>query len=136
MGLMACSKCGSSVSDQAISCPRCGDPLHTTVVSTDGDAADRDARRQQWITGIIGKPPSIWLWAVGPFVLIAVVAFALNISSASRWVFPVAFATYLVRSWPYWSRQRRLQQLDDPELQRQFAEANRIDSGRLHGERS
>ena len=136
MGLMACSKCGSSVSDQAIACPRCGHPLRTTVDSTDGDAAARPARRREWITGIIGKPPSIWLWAVGPFVLIAVIALALDISSASRWAFPVAFVTYLVRSWPYWSRQRRLQQLDDPELQRRFAEANRIDPGRLYGERS
>jgi hypothetical protein len=106
------------------------------MASTEIDNVDRTSRREGWITGIIGHPPSPWVWAVGPFALIAVIAVALNISSAGKWVFPVAFGTYLVRCWPYWSRKKRLQQLDDPELQRRFEEANRIDPGRVHGERS
>jgi hypothetical protein len=129
MALVACSECNGSVSDQATACPHCGNPLRKKKITwaEASEKARHDSKREEWITGIVGRPPSGWLWGVVPFVLLAILAGALDSPTLSAWAFPAAFGTYLLSCWPHWVRKRQLRQLDDSELQRLFANAKGID---------
>jgi len=152
MALVTCLECERQITDLAAACPHCGAPRvsthkRTTPPSRFGvlggfvagakegwaeskERAWHDFWQMDLINGIVGKPPSGWVWGVLPFFVMAYFAGAYDLEPTNaRWIFPAAFGVWILRCIPYWLKKRDLRRLDDRDLQELFARVKGLELG-------